>query len=91
MEVFDLVQTRAACSDGFFRTLHLCVPPITNTKEEGFYVKLFLYVPSPWSWSQKREGHSKQKKKNIYKNRMFFKGYIEICEMAAQVSSYLPI
>ena len=34
---------------------------ITTTKEEGFYIVLFLYVPSPLSWSRKREGHSKQK------------------------------
>ena len=25
------------------------------------------------------------KKKNIYENRMFFKGYIKICEMAAPI------
>ena len=30
------------------------MPPGTTIKGEGFYVELFLYVPSPWSSSTKR-------------------------------------
>ena len=39
MGVFDLVQTRAACSDGFFD--HCIFVSPSTTKGEGFYVKLF--------------------------------------------------
>ena len=35
-------------------------------------------MPSPWSWSRKCEGHSKQKNMNIYKNKMFFKDTLKI-------------
>ena len=36
----------------------LCAP-ITTTKGEGYYVEFFLYVPSPWSRSQKRKGNQR--------------------------------
>ena len=46
MGVFDLVQTRGACSDGFFDHSSLC-SPITTSKGEGFYVELFFISASP--------------------------------------------
>ena len=43
-----------------FSTIAYLFPPISTTKGEGFYVEPFVPVPSPWSWSRKREGHSKR-------------------------------
>ena len=43
-----------------FRPLHLCVPLLLLLNRKVFTSSFFWYVPSPWSWSWKREGHSKQ-------------------------------
>ena len=54
MGVFDLGQTRAACSDGF--SDH-CITT-TTSKGEGFYVSFFFrYVPTPWNRRPKRTGN----------------------------------
>ena len=79
-----------------FWPLRLCVPLLLPLKRKVFTSSFFLYVPSPWSWSPKCEGHSKQKTKNFYKNRMFFKVYIKICETAAPMwkvswNKWLPV
>ena len=42
MEVFDLEQTRGACSDGFSNHCIFVSPDYYYTKREGFYVELFL-------------------------------------------------
>ena len=42
-----------------FSTIAYLFPPISTTKGEGFYVKLFLIRASPLCASQKRDGHSK--------------------------------
>ena len=51
----------------------LCAP-ITTTKGEGYYVKFFLYVPSPWSRSQTRKGNQRDQMtiRSIYKERRIF-------------------
>ena len=76
-----------------FRPLHLCVYLLILLKRKVFTSSFFLYVPSPWSWSRKRKGHSKQKKHNYLrkqkKNRRFFKGYIKICETAAPIRNQI--
>ena len=66
-------QVRAVCLDGFSdHCIFVCLPTIiTTTKEEGFCVEIFLKMPSPWSWSRKREGHSKQKKEYLQKKNVF--------------------
>ena len=59
--------------------------PITTTKEEGFYVKLFLICAFPLELGVENVKDIQDKKKNIYENRKFFKGYIKICTMAAPI------
>ena len=71
---------RAVCLDSF--SDH-CIP-ITTTKEEGFYVELFLYGPS-LGLGVKNLKDIQSKKKNIHENRKLFKGYIKICETAAPI------
>ena len=39
-----------------FPTIKSLLPSISTRKGEGFYVELFLYVPSPWSMSRKCKG-----------------------------------
>ena len=46
-----------------FWPLHLCVSLLLIPKRKVFTLNFFCYVPSPLSWTQKREGHSKQKKR----------------------------
>ena len=41
------------------------VCPYSLWPGQGFYVELFLYVPSPLSRSRKGEGHSKQNKEYL--------------------------
>ena len=66
-----------------FRQLYLCANLLLPLKKKVFTSSFFLYLPSPWNWSRKREAHSKQKKlQYLHKNRMFFKGYIKICKTA---------
>ena len=73
-----------------FRLLYLCVSLLLLLKRTVFTLSFFWYVPSPWSWSWKRVGNSKQKTMNIYENRMFFKEYIKICETAAPMWNKWP-
>ena len=57
--------------------------PITTTKGEGYYVEFFLYVPSPWSRSQKRKGNrgiNKDKNRRIV---LFLNSLDFLCEMGA--------
>ena len=55
MGVFGLVQTREFCLDGVIRPLHLCVPLLLLLKGKVIMSSFLLYVPSPWSRSQKRK------------------------------------
>ena len=75
-------QTRAFCLDGISDHCNFDASLLLLLKRKVFTSSFFWYVPSPWNSSKKRETHSKQKK-NIYENRMFFKGYIKIREIAA--------
>ena len=58
-------QVRAVCLDS--RPLHLCVSLLLLLQRKVFTSSFFWYVPSPWSWSRKCEGHSKQKKEYLQK------------------------
>ena len=54
---------------GLFRPLHLCVPPITTTKEEGFYVDFFYMCLSLGVGVEKVKGI----KAELQKERVFKK------------------
>ena len=63
----------------------LCLP-ITTTKEEGFYVEFFdMCLSLEVGVENVKDIQSKKKPTNIYKNRLFFKVYIKICETAASI------
>ena len=53
-------QTRAFCFDGISDHCNFDSPLLLILKRKVFTSSFFWYVPSPWSWSRKSEGHSKQ-------------------------------
>ena len=58
MRVFDLGQTRAACSDGFFDHCIFMWPSyVLLQKGKVFTSSYFWYVPLPWSKTSKRTGN----------------------------------
>ena len=72
MGVFDLGQTRAACSDGFSDHCIFVSPLLLLLKGKVFTLSFFQYVPSPWSRSPKRTGNQSMNKDVLRSIVLFF-------------------